>query len=46
MTKEVPVISCKGVWKLFGNKPEEYLASMPKGHTYDEISSDGYIAGC
>ena len=45
MTKEVPVISCKGVWKLFGNKPEEYLASMPKGHTYEEISSDGYIAG-
>ena len=45
MTTEAPVISCKNVWKLFGNKPKEYLASMPKNHTYDDISSDGYIAG-
>ena len=45
MTKEAPVISCKNVWKLFGNKPREYLASMPESHTYDDISSDGYIAG-
>ena len=45
MITEAPVISCKNVWKLFGNKPKEYLASMPKNHTYDDISSDGYIAG-
>ena len=45
MTKEAPVISCQNVWKLFGNKPKEYLASMPTNHTYDDISADGYIAG-
>ena len=45
MTKEAPVISCRNVWKLFGNKPREYLASMPESHTYDDISADGYIAG-
>lgn len=45
MTKEAPVISCKNVWKLFGDKPEKYLANMPEGRTYDEIQADGYIAG-
>ena len=45
MTKEAPVISCRNVWKLFGNKPREYLTSMPESHTYDDISADGYIAG-
>ena len=42
---KTPVISCRNVWKLFGDKPEQYLAKMPKGHSYDEIHADGYIAG-
>lgn len=45
MSAETPVISCQNVWKIFGKKPEEYLARMPAGRTYDEIQSDGYIAG-
>jgi len=39
------VISCKNVWKIFGNNPEGYLAKMPKEHSFDEIRADGYIAG-
>jgi len=45
MSAETPVISCQNVWKIFGNKPEDYLAQMPEGRTYEEIHSDGYIAG-
>jgi len=44
MTK-IPVISCKNVWKIFGPNPEKYLAGMPATHSYDDIRSDGYIAG-
>ena len=44
MTK-IPVISCKNVWKIFGPNPDKYLASMPATHSYDDIRSDGYIAG-
>ena len=44
MTDE-PVISAQNVWKLFGPKPEQYLAQMPKDHSFDAIRSDGYIAG-
>jgi len=40
-----PVISCRDVWKLFGAKPEAYLASGPQQKTFDEIREDGYIAG-
>ena len=40
-----PVISAKNVWKLFGPTPERYLEDMPAGRTFDEIRSDGYIAG-
>ena len=39
------VISAKNVWKLFGASPERYLASMPQGHSFDQIRADGYIAG-
>lgn len=45
MTQKKPVISAKNVWKLFGAKPEQYLASMPDGHAFEDIRSDGYIAG-
>jgi glycine betaine/proline transport system ATP-binding protein len=44
MTK-IPAISCKNVWKIFGPNPEKYLAGMPTTHSYDDIRSDGYIAG-
>ena len=45
MSAETPVISCQNVWKIFGDKPQKYLADMPAGRTYDEIRADGYIAG-
>ena len=45
MTTNAPVISCRNVWKLFGRDPAGYLKSMPKGHDYDAIRADGYIAG-
>ena len=45
MTANTPVISCRNVWKIFGPNPEAYLASMPPGHSFDEIRADGYIAG-
>ena len=44
MTK-IPVISCKNLWKIFGPNPEKYLVGMPATHSYDDIRSDGYIAG-
>ncbi len=45
MTSDAPVISCKNVWKVFGNDPEKYLANMPASHSFDDIRADGYIAG-
>ena len=42
---DTPVISARNVWKLFGPKPEQYLASMPKDRSFDDIRADGYIAG-
>ncbi len=38
-------ISCRNAWKVFGNKPKDYLAKLPKTHVYDDIKNDGYIAG-
>ncbi|MDG1457283.1 MAG: glycine betaine/L-proline ABC transporter ATP-binding protein [Pseudoprimorskyibacter sp.] len=45
MTSDVPVISSKNVWKIFGDNPGGYLSRMPAGHSYDDIRADGYIAG-
>ena len=45
MSDSSPVISCRNAWKLFGPKPEQYLAQMPAGRSYDDINADGYIAG-
>lgn len=45
MSNNLPVITCRNVWKLFGPKPEQYLQSMPDGRTYEDIHADGYIAG-
>ncbi|MEL7116715.1 MAG: ATP-binding cassette domain-containing protein, partial [Pseudomonadota bacterium] len=42
---QAPVIAAQNVWKLFGEHPERYLASMPPDHSYDAIRADGYIAG-
>ncbi len=45
MKQALPVISVRNVWKLFGPAPERYLAEMPAGRSFEEISADGYIAG-
>lgn len=39
-----PVISCKGVWKLFGDRPESYLAEMRGDESFDDIRDAGYIS--
>ena len=44
MTESGPVISCRGVWKLFGVKPEQYLAAMTGQPSFEEIRAAGYIA--
>ncbi len=38
-------ITAKNVWKLFGPKPEQYLANMQGRPSYEKIQADGYIAG-
>ncbi len=45
MSAEVPVISCKNVWKIFGNDPTGFLKTMTPGMSFDEIRAAGYIAG-
>lgn len=45
MTARETVISCRNVWKLFGQKPEDFLAKMPEGMSYEDIRQAGYIAG-
>ncbi len=45
MSDNAPVIACRNVWKLFGAAPEQYLKTMPAGRSYEDIQSDGYIAG-
>ncbi len=45
MNMQTPVISCKNVWKIFGDSPEAYLKRMPAGHSFDDIRADGFIAG-
>ena len=45
MSDASPVISARNVWKLFGANPKKYLTGMPKGHSFDDIRADGYIAG-
>ena len=41
------VISCRGVWKLYGSRPQEYLRGLGAGasaRSFEEIRQDGYIA--
>lgn len=45
MSNQGPVISCKNVWKLFGTDPKSYLANLDQSRSFDDIRSDGYIAG-
>lgn len=45
MSAEAPVISCKNVWKIFGNDPQAFHASMTPGMSFDDIREAGYIAG-
>ena len=43
MSAADPVISCRNVWKLFGDKPESYV-STAQGKSFEQIRRDGYIA--
>ena len=43
MSAAEPIISCRNVWKLFGQKPESFVASA-KGKSFEEIRRAGYIA--
>ncbi len=38
------VISCRNVWKLFGNDPQRYFGTISADHSYEDIQNDGYIA--
>ncbi|MGH1481688.1 MAG: quaternary amine ABC transporter ATP-binding protein [Geminicoccales bacterium] len=44
MASTSPVITCRGVWKLFGPRPEDYLASMTGEPSYEALQAAGYIA--
>lgn len=44
MVSANPVISCRGVWKLFGPNPKDYLASISADHSFDAIREAGYIS--
>lgn len=43
MPASTPVISCRNVWKLFGPRPETYLAGLDPGTGFDTIRADGYV---
>ena len=45
MSAEPPVISCKNVWKIFGNNPEAFLKTMTSDMSYDDMREAGFIAG-
>jgi glycine betaine/proline transport system ATP-binding protein len=45
MSADIPVISCKNVWKIFGSDPKGFLDKMTPGMSYDDIRAKGYIAG-
>ncbi len=44
MTSAGPIIACRGVWKLFGDKPEDYLASLTGEETFESLRQAGYIS--
>jgi len=45
MKKDEVVISCKNVWKLFGDQPERFLETLDENASYKDIQDQGYIAG-
>ncbi len=45
MSESDTVISCRNVWKLFGKNPEQFLAEITPGMSFEEIRASGYIAG-
>ena len=45
MKKDEVVISCRNVWKLFGEQPERFLSTLEENATYEDIREQGYIAG-
>lgn len=38
------VISCRNIWKLYGDEPETFLKTLPAAASFDDIRSQGYIA--
>ncbi len=45
MSESSPLISCKGLWKLFGDNPEAYLESKKASGIpdFESLQADGYI---
>lgn len=43
-TSAEPVILCERIWKLFGDHPDRYFASLTGTPDYEKIRGDGYIA--
>ena len=41
----MPPYLCKNVWKLFGSRRKPISKTCLQGSSFDEIRSDGYIAG-
>ncbi len=44
MSAPEPVISCKSVWKLFGQNAEHYLSTLRGAPSFQSIREAGYIA--
>ena len=40
-----PAIRAQNVWKLFGQDPGRYFASLPADKSFEQMRADGYIAG-
>jgi len=45
MPAQASVISCKNVWKVFGDNPKRFLKEMNSGMSFEDIRAAGYIAG-
>ncbi len=43
MTDAEAVISCRNIWKLFGPRPESYLAGLDPNASFEQIRQDGYV---
>ena len=45
MSDRETVISCRNVWKLFGDNPKKFLTQITPDMSYEDIRQAGYIAG-